>query len=423
MQEKKIMIVTVGGSPEPIIYSLKTHKPKFIYFIPSKDTQKIIHEIVEAVFPPNGRVDHKSIVVENAEDLPAAFKTCQEAFLEIKNLNFNEYEVLADLTGGTKVMSAALVLAAAYQGAQIVYVSGSQRTKEGVGIVESGTERVIYRAHPYDITAKSQIESFRNNFNSCRFEAAIADCEVIIGKGNESLKNIFGALKDICEAYRWWDLFNFKRAAHHLNCGKDRLQKLLFNIRDLQSSFSRYLSKITDHLKRLNYIKTDDFTTDLVEELVANAKRRAAEGKYDDAVARLYRALELLAQVEFRQVYGRSTTQFPLSLFEENIRNKIYPNSPADREVDIGCQKAFEILAEMGKKIGSQYSANKKEIHELLSARNNSIMAHGTSPLDKKDFDKFLKIFDKFNIDYAKIEFPEFDPDWFAVIELIGAAQ
>jgi len=423
MREKKVMVVTIGGSEEPIIYSLKTHKPNFIYFIPSRKTENGIQKIVDAAYSTNSRVKYKSFVAENAEDLLQAYKACQEAFHEIKKLKLDEYEILADLTGGTKVMSAGLALAAADQGVQVVYVSGHSRTKDGIGIVENGTEYVISRSHPYDITAKSQIESFRSNFNSCRFEAAIDDCNAIIGKGNESLKNIFGALKDICEAYRSWDLFNFKRAAHHLNCGIDRLQKLLFNRNDLQSSFSPYMSKVAEHLRRLNDIKTDDFTIDLVEELVANAKRRAAEGKYDDAVARLYRALELLAQVEFKEVYGRSTTQFPLSLLEENIRNKIYPNSHAERQADIGCRQAFEILAEMKRIIGSIYSANKKEIHELLAARNNSIMAHGTSPIDKKAFDKFLQLFDKFNIDYAKIEFPKFDLEWFAVIGLVGVAQ
>jgi hypothetical protein len=42
---------------------------------------------------------------------------------------------------------------------------------------------------------------------------------------------------------------------------------------------------------------------EIVEDLLLNAERRAMQDRYDDAVGRLYRALELLVQIRLLQTY------------------------------------------------------------------------------------------------------------------------
>ena len=42
-----------------------------------------------------------------------------------------------------------------------------------------------------------------------------------------------------------------------------------------------------------------------VGDLLRNAERRAAQSRFDDAVARLYRALELFAQLRLRKILSR----------------------------------------------------------------------------------------------------------------------
>lgn len=419
MHERKVMIVNVGGTDGPIIFSLSTHRPNFIYFIPSRETEHSIPSIIEKAFPKNNRVKYESFPVENADDLLATYKACQKAFIAIKALGLNNNELLADITGGTKVMSAGLALAAANQGVQMVYVAGLKRTKDGVGTVENGTEFVISNSHPYEVTAKQEIESFCNNFNSHRFAAAIYDCEKIVGKGNQTLKDIFGAIKDICEAYRYWDLFNYKTAVHYLEMGVNKIQKLLIGKTEIQRLLGTLPSEAAGHLKRLKTIMTDKLSIDLVEELVANACRRADEGKYDDAVARLYRAHEMLAQVRFIKIFGKSTSNFPLSLLSPEVRTKKYPNKSREDTIDIGCKNAYEVLFLSGDDIGKIYTDNEQEICKLLSARNYSILAHGINPLDKNAFEKFLGLFHIFGINYSKTKFPQIDPELLSGVGLV----
>lgn len=56
-------------------------------------------------------------------------------------------------------------------------------------------------------------------------------------------------------------------------------------------------------------------------DLLANAKRRKDEGRIDDAVARLYRAIEVVAQVALKDRHGfKSSEKVPLDRVPEALR-------------------------------------------------------------------------------------------------------
>jgi hypothetical protein len=52
-------------------------------------------------------------------------------------------------------------------------------------------------------------------------------------------------------------------------------------------------------------------------------------------------------------------------------------------KVKIGLKRGFELLAQLGNPIGTQYM-NDKELQNLLAMRNNSILAHGIKPISKQ---------------------------------------
>jgi len=70
-------------------------------------------------------------------------------------------------------------------------------------------------------------------------------------------------------------------------------------------------------------------TENLLEDLLANAERRAETGRYDDALARLYRALELAAEADLYHrtgiVLGAPDT-WPESL-PERFLDQAYKNA------------------------------------------------------------------------------------------------
>jgi len=57
---------------------------------------------------------------------------------------------VADFTGGTKTMSVALALATVQAVGRYTYVGGTERTKDGPGMVVDGKERMLHQANPWD---------------------------------------------------------------------------------------------------------------------------------------------------------------------------------------------------------------------------------------------------------------------------------
>ncbi|MCL0038922.1 TIGR02710 family CRISPR-associated CARF protein [Dehalococcoidia bacterium] len=109
---------------------------------------------------------------------------------------------------------------------------------------------------------------------------------------------------------------------------------------------------------------------------LVNADRRAQEGKYDDAVARLYRAVELIAQILLARRHI-DTSEVKVEDLPTDWREAV---EPAGEPMKLGQEKAFALLESLGEKIGREYRENKKLRH-YLSKRNSSILAHQLEPM------------------------------------------
>lgn len=139
---KKILITTVGGTPNPLVISVtnENFKADLVYFIHSKSTKKIVEEIVKEVpFDFN----YKTIEINNPEDLNESYKKSIEAIKESDENN----EIRIDFTGGTKVMVAGLILASSEIKDKVEYVyigskNNQSRDKSGIGRVITGNEKI-----------------------------------------------------------------------------------------------------------------------------------------------------------------------------------------------------------------------------------------------------------------------------------------
>jgi CRISPR-associated protein (TIGR02710 family) len=410
MPAKKVLIQTVGGSPIPLAKSISEQTPHFIYWIPSTTTRPDCDALLAEVKRLVPYATVKIFPTDNHNDLMHCYRSCLEVLNDIKNLGLDHEDIVADPTGGTKIMSAALILAAAELGLTVAYVGGEERTKDGKGVVINGSEKMYYSAHPYDIIARFDKESFCNNFNAYRFEAAVADCIAIKSKGSQNLKRLAGALEKITVGYRDWDLFRYDTCANALGKGLDDLRRLSVEepaVTDRLGAFIRRVAENLDHLQRLPKL---GLVWEYVREVTANAVRRGEEGRYDDAVARLYRALEMAGQAEIYKLHGESTTNFPVHLLDAqtqaDVRNKIKKT----KTVDLGSYDTFNYLARIGNEVGQKYITKNDEIRAILQNRNDSILAHGIIALDKGKYEKLLYIFrELFGVDYEKIRFAKID--------------
>jgi CRISPR-associated protein (TIGR02710 family) len=122
-----------------------------------------------------------------------------------------------------------------------------------------------------------------------------------------------------------------------------------------------------------------------IADLINNAKRRGMEEKkYDDAVARLYRTIELVAQYTLKKEYNiDSSATKPTDIPEELLKK--WNMTQTSQKIKIALEKAYELLDAKKHQLGIKFMQDKK-LKDLLSKRNTSILAHSLKPVNQQTY-------------------------------------
>jgi len=410
----KTLIISLGGSPEPVIASLCHHRPEHVCFLTSQKAIDSIGQIKQAVGGKGLSFDDYKVIVEDPQDLVECYEKALRCAEWAKGRSGGEGEVVVDYTGGTKAMSAGLALATVRHGYRFSYVGGEKRTKQGVGVVESGNEKLFVTADPWELFAVEGKRKAALYFNTFRFDAA-ADELAGIARKPGARQPLFEDLERAARGYAAWDRFRHGEAVELLG----RVEKSLPKLAEVAAgselrAFCETLAANVGFLKRLRD-RTDNFkrvAAELVVDVVANARRRVAEGKFDDAVARIYRALEMIGQVRFTNRFRVTTSRCPASVLPEALRDEFkakYARKDDPEELQFGLDATFRVLKQIGDEVGKQYFDRKDDLGKILSARNSSIMAHGSTPVKEETALEFLRIVSEMlDGGYAELDFPRF---------------
>ncbi len=394
-----LLVSTVGGTPDPLVKSLLHWQPARILFVPSAQTRShvdaVLRRYAEHAGKPLSPGCYRICPVEDAEDLQGCLRVIKELDHEVADWigRGGDYQVVADFTAGTKCMSAALALQARRWPCRYSYVGGARRTKEGVGVVEAGAERVIHSANPWDALGFQAVEEFVVLFDQQAFAAGAALAELAMRNVSEpSRKRELQALKLQAEAYDAWDRFDQKSAMTKLH----ELAKFDNDLRALfgQAKADQVRSWTNAHINYLRKLVEDNSPSmQHVVDLLANARRRKAEGRIDDAVARLYRVIESLAQVALSERYQiNNTKQVLLERVPEPLR-ELWISRAEDGMVFLGLQDAYALLDGLGDELGASFKQLKLHDRQRspLTARNQSILAHGFERVSESVFEQLWK--------------------------------
>ncbi|HMQ17342.1 MAG TPA: TIGR02710 family CRISPR-associated CARF protein, partial [Phycisphaerae bacterium] len=261
-------------------------------------------------------------------------------------------------------------------------VGGQQRNKDGVGVVVSGREQQFTRFNPWDALGYQAVEDAVAVFNHGGYAAAahLLD-DAVKNAAKPEVKRELSTLKAVIDAYAAWDRFDHKEAAQ-------RFADALKNRNDLAAVLHDAPSLITRpecHRDRVVQLSAqNEATAAWVDDLVQNARRRAAERRFDDAVARLYRAFEALAQLRLREQHRiPDTKSVSLAQLPDSLRTEWADRGRDSRRFMLGLQDAWRVLKEFGDELGRKFFALglADEQRSPLVARNQSILAHGFQPV------------------------------------------
>lgn len=381
----KVMIISLGtgrGVESGIAKSIQVNNPDKLFFIATEESKSAI-ERIESV---SGKklVYETPLIIDNPEDVEGCWKMTAQLVRSLVQDGYCPEEICIDFTSGTKAMSAGCVLAgASLECGNLSYVGGGKRDINGRVI--SGTERVMILT-PNEFFIDQRRQMIQDFFNLFQFDACI---KLISDARTKSMavevQDELDLLEKLVLAYSFLDKFDHLTAASYFSQMHGKFDALW----QIDTSNSKEtVFKIARQKEKFAASKDikDKFSQEILADLLANAGRRAQEGKYDDAIARLYRAVEVISQMLLaRRKIDTSGIKFedlPAAWKEEYRKSK--------ESIKLGQEKAFSLLESLGEDIGMEYREN-KNLRNYLSKRNSSILAHGLTPMTRQIYDELSR--------------------------------
>jgi CRISPR-associated protein, TIGR02710 family len=379
----KVLILTVGTTREPLEVALSEHAPEGVVFLASQASHPVAAELLRDY---GASFRHHTLLLEDAESLLEAY---QKALLALrKALEWEAKAIVADLTGGTKPMAAGLTLALTGRGVVFSYVGGERRDPE-TGRVLSGHERLRLLEDPTARFGLREWAGFTRAWNALNLGMALSELESLLSRPlSPSEARFYRAMQGVVEGLMEWDRFRHQEALKRLSAhlpvalavaeawghgGKVRVLK--------------GLEALLPHLQSI--VEAGEKPTfPLLQDLLANAERRAALGRFDDALARLYRALELAVEADLQERLGftlKDPKTWPEG-FPESLRERVLK----PRGLMELLEAAFDLDLAFGQRgtLAQRLYGEKNRLQALLQKRHGSILAHGTRPVEREDYER-----------------------------------
>jgi len=408
---KKVLVVTVGGSCAPIVNAIRKDRYDHVYFVCSAGSKgsevtvdgddKPCKEIRDgrsdvSIVAQTGLLEgqYSKLLLDNPDDLGQCYKLLRDLRADIKQRFGPEIQVVANYTGGTKTMSVALGTAGIAAGWSL-YLNLGPRTdlvkvrSADIPVPATGVADVY--GDQYELMIQQAAKRYDYSMI-----AALADDLLSMQRTAES-QQLWMIVRTAALGFISWDAFDHASAL------------------DFLSPLGRYYGQHLAALKRLTgHSECNGY--ELVSDLLNNAERRASQKRFDDAVARLYRATEMMAQIRLFRKYALNTSNMTLDNLPGNLRPEYEPFVRDNGKVLLGLRKSFELLGRLDDPVGRLFLDRSNAVIGVLTIRNNSIFAHGTDPVGEEGYKKVRETLHGFiaeAVDLAgdRLDVPQFPSD------------
>jgi len=385
------LICTVGMTFSPqndivdaLVDEITAFNPALVLFLISRESRENALKIAQRCRLAEGA--YEFIELESIHNLNEIFQTTNKAIRSLHARGFSNQQISLNYTSGTKVMGSGAVLSAIFNQCQELRYIYEGR----------GGDRVV-KTHPSAVFAYRDLLVGEKLIEEMRFRSATDTLDTIdTSLLSEYDVRTVSALHAVAEAYYHWDNFHHKQFVEIIKSVPSDIERA-----------SRFLVA-GDVLETVTGIgdacEKSEYTPALFADMINNALRRQLEGQLDDAMTRMYRALEMLAQWVLRRT-DIDTDDLDTRRVPPRYRvNFEAMRSMDDGQVRIGLRKSYELLALMKKPLGLRFQSYDK-LARMLHERRNSILAHGTQPVKEDDCANLLTAV----TELFRSEMPDFD--------------
>lgn len=405
----RFLLVTVGGSPDPIIFSVQAlrrehpSQPVEVVFICSVDPcpRPSLEQVIGEGFPcehylPGGQKDlganllvqlgitdynpeRHLIGLPDPDDLADAYQRIRN-HIQLLRCGDSPLDIRGDYTGGTKSMSAALAMACVQLGIEVGVVSGLRTNLEKIDqsettrLMEIGPLQAVYRLQA-QLRQVLELHSYGEATHLLGRFLQVHGDNISANAATQAKE-----LRALVQVLDTWDRFQWNQALQQATktCLQEQCPKL--------KNWWQRVVKARDCLDGKQPGQDAGITGyELVQDLILSAERKAATGSYDDAVARLYRSLELLAEtyIHLKLKLKRTNKRDSRGFIIYRSQDDLPVSGPRDRGV-LNLYlwlRGYEKTLRHSDGLGAIFNENRTRFDSLLTARNKSLLAHGLKPL------------------------------------------
>lgn len=390
---RRALVLTVGeGTVEkleetvvtPFRKSFEQGEWDLIVLLPSKKTEANARLLEERFpqFPLSVRALRKEKDEDNTD---ACFRHFDEVLERLLAEGWRREDITADVTRGTKAMTAALAMTAmAHRVGCIRYITGERDER---GMVRPGTEQII------DVPPERALQRQDVNLATGYLQAGNYRAVEMLFPGAPA-KMYEGHLKDEIRWLAWaakfwgaWDRFDYKEAARLARFDGMPKEAPAGAREFLPSESQRQVLSILAGEAPPKARDNAGYCRTLAADLLANAERRFHEGQNEEVLVRLYRVLELLGQMRLF-AHGIDSA----SVDPEDPRVKAWvgglerkPETNREGRYELAREKAAGLLLDIETRCGEGPGlelARKLADLEWLgewgpTMRNTSVLIHG----------------------------------------------
>jgi hypothetical protein len=392
-----ILVASVGGSPAPIVTAVASLKPDRVLFVatPAEAGRPGSRELVPGILEASRLPAARHAILDVPPDDPEPIFLALRERVRALRAEHPGARFLFDYTGGTKSMTAALFQCAlATPGARLQFMAGRRDTLDRIA---DGTERPTEIDFDWLIAERTETR-LRSAWAAYDYAACAQGARALseeLGSDEKAPPEARRRLADLgaaAEAFDLWDRFRHAKAASALETLASRHPALEAFARDARLCARHEWARLAD--------------------LLLNAQRCAARGRYDDAVARCYRLVEWTGQWRLKEKHGIDTGAVDWERVSEAEAEAAEITNEKGKKTLSGLVQTLRLLAAkepggvVDRFLSSPWQGAKDKrkrglnrLRDMLELRNHSILAHGEAPLTLEHWEKWTEFLEAWRRD------------------------
>ncbi len=384
-------VILVASRPESLQIVVERLGPKVLGLILS---QEILIELAAKCRElEDTGVEFLFRIVDSPMEIGDAFNRFEHLLSELLNKGYGKDDVLLDVTGGTTPMRLGVALAAMTHDIPMVHQRVPQRYANGRWERDHSKEvEVAPMGNPLESTGLLREGQAVQLFNRRDYDAAALVFEDVARKvtGVER-RHYYGGLLLLAEGYGAWDVADYGGALGKLRAARAELS-MGFGEPTLAERADAIVGRIAHNLGFLGNVQGKKPTVEKVVDMVENARRRIEDQRrFDDGVARLYRAVEMWHQWRLQKRYSVSADKVDWAHVGEQTGQRFLDAAGlAQLPVMLDLTRARTL----DRFLSGDGLEEDNVFRDLLQQRNRSILAHGLKPIEEAPARRFLEYID-----------------------------